>query len=234
MATQNGNSVLSGLTGLGAKINPEDKTGGAGNQDSGDTGNKSATGDVTGAESGIAQGQNLGGQDPDSGAVTAIKNEADLIGRDLNQRPEDNQAPQPSSALLDKTFQPIGEVGQAPAGGALQESLRSSTRLMPRTEEEALREEQGEAPVIQPVAAYKHRSVRHFKVGPFEFLNHILFIYTEQKHDEFLDLFEGLELRDQNAIVQYDWVAAERVEQPVNVARGSLSTREIKDSKIVK
>lgn len=86
---------------------------------------------------------------------------------------------------------------------------------------------------LKPVAAYKHREVNHFKVGPFEFRRHILEIYSDEAHDRFLELYQGLTPRDQNAIVEYDIEAAARVEKPVQVARGSLGTDNIKDPKLV-
>ena len=87
---------------------------------------------------------------------------------------------------------------------------------------------------IKPVAAYKHREVNHFKVGDFEFRRHILELYSNEAHDLFLKLYQGLTPRDQNAIVEYDFEAAARVEQPVQVTRGSLSTGDIKDPKLIR
>lgn len=86
---------------------------------------------------------------------------------------------------------------------------------------------------LKPVAAYKHREVNHFKVGPFEFRRHILEIMTDEAHDAFLQLYQGLSPRDQNAIVEYDIEAAARVEKPVQVTRGSLGTDNIKDPKLI-
>lgn len=86
---------------------------------------------------------------------------------------------------------------------------------------------------IKPVAAYKHREVNHFKVGDFEFRRHILEIYSEEAHRQFLRLFQGLSPRDQASIVEYDFEAAARVERPVQVSRGALSTGDIKDPKLI-
>lgn len=88
--------------------------------------------------------------------------------------------------------------------------------------------------IIKPVAAYKHREVNHFKIGDFEFRRHILELYSNEAHDLFLKLYQGLTPRDQNAIVEYDFEAAARVEQPVQVTRGSLSTGDIKDPKVIR
>lgn len=84
------------------------------------------------------------------------------------------------------------------------------------------------------VAAYKHLSVRHFKVGPFEFQNHILYITDEASNEAFLDIVDELPPIDQNNIVKYDWEAAERLAAPAKAARGSMSTRDIKDAKTVR
>lgn len=112
----------------------------------------------------------------------------------------------------------------------------SATRRGPRAEADVLTAEAGEVddtPI--PVGAYKHRSVRHFKVGHFEFKNHVLLIYTEQANEAFLDLYDGLEPRDQNAIVAYDYEAEAKLNnaQPLMVSRGGLSTRDIKDAKTI-
>lgn len=105
-------------------------------------------------------------------------------------------------------------------------SLKRPGKDVPKTE--------ADVDELKPIAAYKHRAVRHFKVGPFEFRNHILELYSEDQHNAFLYLYNGLEPRDQAEIVEYDFEAAARVERPVNVARGSLGTDSIKDPKVVK
>lgn len=110
---------------------------------------------------------------------------------------------------------------------------RAKNRKRPRTEQEAAEwDEVDDSKRI--IAAYKHRDVRHFKVGPFEFQNHLLYIDSEDAHEAFLDIYDGLPPRDQNAIVEYDWQAAQRVEQPVRAARGPMSTRDIKDGKVIR
>lgn len=121
---------------------------------------------------------------------------------------------------------------RAQADAVRAEIAKNRTRKTPRTEEEAV---SAESMPLEPtiVAAYKHRHVRHFKVGDFEFHNHILYLASDESHEKFLDVYDGLPERDQNAIVQYDWNAAARVEQPVRSARGSMSTRDIKDSKVI-
>ena len=112
-----------------------------------------------------------------------------------------------------------------------QEALaRLSDRLPPSEEELEEANANGDS-APEPIAAFKHRAVRHFKVGPFEFRNHILYITEESALEEFLNAYEGLPLRDKNEIVKYDWEAAAKIESPVNAARGSLSTGQIKDSK---
>lgn len=118
----------------------------------------------------------------------------------------------------------------------VQEVPTTTTRRGPRSEEQARAEDSGEiqAEVIKPVGAYKHRSVRHFVVGGFEFKNNVLLIYTAEANERFLDLYDQLEERDKNAIVEYDWEAAQRVEQPVMVARGAMASSRIKDAKVIK
>ena len=107
-------------------------------------------------------------------------------------------------------------------------------RVLPMSEEEAIARESGEIVVdANPFAAYKHRAVRHFKVGDFEFKNHILYLMSEEANERFLDVFEQLPERDRNEIVVYDFEAAKRVETPVAVSRGSMSTGQLKDPKVV-
>lgn len=77
--------------------------------------------------------------------------------------------------------------------------------------------------------AYKHRTVKTFKVGRFKFEDHILKIHSEAEHEEFLKAYEGLLGPDRVAIVEVMQLENER---PVNTQRrvdGSLSTAEIKD-----
>lgn len=219
MATQNSGSVLGNL---GKKV---------GAQDAPDTDNKALGAESTEGTGLIAEnGDRVFSTDPDA----------------ANNQP--NGDPQPTAANLDQGI--VGAAGNASSidGPKDDDGNRSteivdtipvkstSTRRGPRTEAEAVKEESGEGDVevAKPVAAYKHRQVRHFKVGNFEFKNHLLYIYTDKANDEFLNYYDALEPRDQNAIVQYDWEAAERVEQPVAASRGAMSTSSIKDAKAVR
>lgn len=127
------------------------------------------------------------------------------------------------------------------AGGGYEDSSTTSSvldkyrDLLPPTEEELEARLNGDGEyatgIPEPIAAFKHRAVRHFKVGPYEFKNHILYLHEEKSLAGFLEAYRGLPERDRNEIVQYDWRAAAQVETPVNVARGGLSTSRIKDSK---
>jgi hypothetical protein len=109
-------------------------------------------------------------------------------------------------------------------------------RLMPITEAEAekrLAEGYVEAEVT-PLVVYKHRTVRHFKVGEFEFVNHLLYLYSEEANENFLDSYANLLPRDQHDIVVYDHLAASRVETAVtNTVRGSIGTGSLRDPKAI-
>jgi hypothetical protein len=89
---------------------------------------------------------------------------------------------------------------------------------------------------LEPVAAYKHRTVMRFQVGKFTFQNHILQIFSDSDNEEFLRLAQGLTPQDKTQIVAYNWRAAANVEKPMNfdsVSRGAVNTRSTKDPKSV-
>lgn len=92
---------------------------------------------------------------------------------------------------------------------------------------------EGYSDAAKPFSAYKHRTVKHYKVGPFEFQNHILVLFNKDSDNAFRRLFAGLPPMDQSQIVKYDIEASLRVEQPVMVERGALSTSGIKDPKTI-
>lgn len=198
-------------------------------------------------------GENMAGSSlgtVNSGEVTGPAEQQSGAAKDptLGNAPERGNTDNTEATYeqLDQGLAGVHEVGVAGSVGKpqvqdldfriTQEAPISSTRRGPRSEEQARAEDAGEveAEVIEPVGAYKHRSVRHFVVGGFEFKNNILLIYTAEANERFLDLYDQLEARDKNAIVEYDWKAAQRVEQPVMVARGAMATSRIKDSKVVK
>jgi len=87
----------------------------------------------------------------------------------------------------------------------------------------------------EPVAAYKHRRISRFKVGRHVFKDGLLYLYTEEDNDDFLQLYKGLDSTDKTQIVKYDWRKAASVESPVDAQRairGALSARSIKDPKV--
>lgn len=88
---------------------------------------------------------------------------------------------------------------------------------------------------LQPIAAFKHHAVKRFQVGKHTFQNHILQLFNEADLVDFLQCWEGLQGPDKVNITQYDWEAAARVNRPVSdlIARGSQSTKNIKDPKQV-
>lgn len=110
----------------------------------------------------------------------------------------------------------------------------TSERRVPLTEAEAIALEAagpGESDSNKPFAAYRHRNVRRFSVGRFDFVNHLLYVYSEAENEEFLDLWETLESRDHHAIVKYDFEAAANVETAV--VRGGVNSSDAKDGKVI-
>ena len=253
MATQKPGSILGGLkTGTAIPVDPA----------LADQENKELVNETPNEEEPVTQivdpenvNQSEGGEgeaktntpNPDNEAGVVIKDEATGLVVPTSKNPYQ------ANPNLDRPIGEVGNAGQAEGEVALlaraktleanaisdeaREQLtenRKQRRNRPLTEDEYARVVE-DSSVPQIVAAYKHKAVRHFKVGPFEFQNHILYLTSEDAHEEFLDAWGGLQPRDQNEIVQYDWEAAARVEQPVNrsAARGSMSTRDIKDAKTI-
>lgn len=86
----------------------------------------------------------------------------------------------------------------------------------------------------EPVAVYRHKTTRRFQVGKFEFVNHLLFIFSDEDEAEFLSLYDSLMPVDKFSIVEYNWSAAQGLERPVGAAtatRGALGTSSIRDPK---
>src|SRR5690606_13497914 len=86
------------------------------------------------------------------------------------------------------------------------------------------------------VAAFKHRRIRRFKVGKFEFRDHLLFLTSEEDLESFIEAYQGLAPEDRNAIVKYDFQREAQLESPVSATkaiRGALGTKQIKDPKVV-
>lgn len=120
------------------------------------------------------------------------------------------------------------------SNSAASQSSTTSERRVPLTEAEAIAAEaagSGDSAVNKPFAAYRHRNVRRFSVGRFDFVNHLLFVYSEAENEEFLDLWETLESRDHHAIVKYDFEAAANVETAV--VRGGVNSSDAKDGKVI-
>lgn len=67
------------------------------------------------------------------------------------------------------------------------------------------------------MATYKHKTIRRFRVGEFEFKNHILNIPEDkpEKIAKFEELFQKLPARDKNGITQIDEAALAALERPV-------------------
>ena len=78
---------------------------------------------------------------------------------------------------------------------------------------------------------FKHNNVAHFKVGKYEFLNHMATVRAEDL-DDFLKTSEGLAPIDKNAIEQVLEIRNTRplAELRSRVVRDELGTKDIVDS----
>lgn len=87
-----------------------------------------------------------------------------------------------------------------------------------------------------PIACFKHRRVRRFQVGEFEFQDHFLYIYSEEEGRRFMEAWKGLMPIDKNNIVAFNWKAAQDLERPLEsrALREGVTTYNIKDPKVVK
>ena len=87
----------------------------------------------------------------------------------------------------------------------------------------------------EPIACYKNKAYRRFQMGPFDFKNHLLYIYTEAENQAFLDMHRELPLIERNAIVAYNFKALSNLERPVTslAVRGITSSTNIKDPKVL-
>lgn len=157
------------------------------------------------------------------GQSTAVQAATDALSQ---EKQNTNQQELNEAAERQTTYE--GQGTSADSSFQVPSHLRD---LMPPTEEELIERESAGIDAPEPIAAFKHRQVRHFKVGDFEFKNHVLYITTQAGLEGFLKAYDGLPARDKNEIVQYNWRAAASIETPVNVARGSMSTGAIKDPK---
>ena len=88
---------------------------------------------------------------------------------------------------------------------------------------------------LEPIAAYKHRRIKRFTVGKFEFFDHVLRVFNEEDNDEFLRLHRGLVPQDRANIVILNLAALQAVETPISrTMTGAQSTGRIKDPKSIK
>ena len=79
--------------------------------------------------------------------------------------------------------------------------------------------------------AYRHNKIRRFKVGPFEFEDHILKIQTEEENEQFVQLHEQLHPRDRNAIVEILNLENTRKVGGMKTIRGAADTTSFKDAR---
>ena len=72
------------------------------------------------------------------------------------------------------------------------------------------------------MATYRHKTIRRFRVGEFEFKNGLLVIKDEKKNESFRRLWTDMPRRDQLGIVEIDEEALARLEKPMarRVIRG--------------
>lgn len=89
--------------------------------------------------------------------------------------------------------------------------------------------------VRTPIACYKNKAYRRFQMGPFDFKNHLLYIYSEAENEAFLTMHRELPPIERNAIVAYNFKALSNLERPVNstAVRGITSSTNIKDPKVL-
>lgn len=88
----------------------------------------------------------------------------------------------------------------------------------------------------KPIATLKHKRVRSFSVGKFNFVDHKLNLYTMEEAAEFRKVFDGLEPQDKAAIVTLNMDAIAASEQNFAEStpiRGNLAAAAIKDPKAV-
>lgn len=78
---------------------------------------------------------------------------------------------------------------------------------------------------------FRHKQVRRFKVGKFEFNNFTLRLGTEKDREEFLEIVQSLPARDSNQIVEVNEAAAAAAETSVvqaqRVVHGAMGSEHI-------
>ncbi len=74
----------------------------------------------------------------------------------------------------------------------------------------------------------RHRRIRNFKIGKFQFKNHLLKIRSEEEEKEFSELIAKAPRLTQNSIVEINEEAMSSLEKPFQPAvRGAQPTSEI-------
>ncbi len=78
---------------------------------------------------------------------------------------------------------------------------------------------------------FRHKQVRRFKVGKFEFNNFTLRLDSEKEREEFLEIVQTLPARDSNQIVEVNEAAAAAAETSVlqasRVIHGAMGSEHI-------
>lgn len=83
------------------------------------------------------------------------------------------------------------------------------------------------------MATFRHKTIRRFRIGGFEFKNFLLVIKDEKEADKFRKLMQDAPRRDSNSIVELDEQALANLERPVGgprVLRGSSDTGKVKQA----
>lgn len=84
-----------------------------------------------------------------------------------------------------------------------------------------------------PAKTYRHKTIRRFRVGKFEFKNHKLVIESEEDQKAFEEMIAGLPPIDSQPIVIVNAEAAAAAEKPLvsPVVRGAMSADDILTAK---
>jgi hypothetical protein len=84
-----------------------------------------------------------------------------------------------------------------------------------------------------PVKQYKHKTIRRFRVGKFEFKNHKLTIESEEDQALFEKMVSDLPVRDSReiVIVNQEAIAASETKIGDTVVRGPMSADDILTAK---
>lgn len=167
-----------------------------------------------------ANGESTGGKEILAGTNTAPTTEQILKDQEEQNQIGDTSAIDSDPSDPDVINDPNTTVGKNLAQLGVDEHLESPINRTTATESD-------------PVAVYRHKNTRRFQVGKFEFVNHLLFLFSDEDEQEFLHLYDSLMPVDQVNIVEYNWSAAQGLEKPVGATatRGALGTSSIRDPK---